>query len=135
MHASQLSLDLVEHLVRGRAGDDDHFMMRLEGPYAAFIYGETDDWHFHVSSVLLLDPAGGDGWSPQRYEDTLARRIHLVPQLRWRLHPDPTGLSRPVMADDPDFDIANHVERIALPSGAGEAELTALWERAKLVAG
>jgi len=104
-------------------------MIRLEGPDAAFIYGETDDWHFHVSSVMILDPAAGDGWSAERYVRTLEARIHLVPQLRWRLHTDPTGLSRPVMADDPRFEVANHIERIALPADADETDLTALIGR------
>lgn len=38
-----------------------------------------------------------------------------VPRLRWRVHPAPVNLSAPLWVDDPDFDIDNHVRRIALP--------------------
>jgi diacylglycerol O-acyltransferase len=100
-------------------------MIRLEGPDAAFIYGETPEWHFHVSGVMLLDPSAGEGWSPERLRETLASRIHQIPQFRWKLHTDPTAMSRPIMADDPDFDIAHHVEVMTLPSPADERTLTA----------
>ena len=104
-------------------------MIRLEGPDAAFIYGETPEWHFHVSAVVVLDPTAGEDWSAERLHDTFAARIHHIPQLRWKLHTDPTGLSRPVMADDPDFDLENHIERIALPPPGDDRELTALVGR------
>lgn len=101
-------------------------MIRLEGPDAAFIYGETPEWHFHVSAVLILDPTEGEGWSPERLHDGLAGRVHHIPQLRWRLHTDPTGFTRPLMVDDPDFDIDNHFERVALPPPGDDRELTEL---------
>ena len=32
-------------------------MHRVSGPDAAFLYGERPEWHFHVSALILLDPA------------------------------------------------------------------------------
>ena len=46
--------------------------MRLEGPDAAFIAGETPEWHFHVTALMVLDPAG------KLVDQTLVRN-----HLRW----------------------------------------------------
>ena len=101
-------------------------MMRLEGPDAAFIAGETPEWHFHVTALMVLDPAGGEGWSFERLRDNFDARIHQSPQFRWKLHEDPTGFSRPWMADDPEFDIDNHINRIAVAPPGTDADLTDL---------
>ncbi len=96
-------------------------MIRLEGPDAAFLYAETPEWHFYVTGLLLLEES--DGWSYDRVRGLLADRVHRIPQLRWRLHTDPTGTSRPTMADDPDFDIDSHINRVTLPSPGDDRTL------------
>ena len=40
--------------------------------------------------------------------------------------PVPFGLDHPRWVDDPDFDLDNHLHRVALPAPGGEAELTAM---------
>ncbi len=101
-------------------------MIRLEGPDAAFIVAETPEWHFHVTALIVLDPGTGEDYSFERLRHNLEMRVHRTPQFRWKLHEDPTGMSRPTMADDPEFDIDNHINRIAVASPGDDRELTDL---------
>ena len=32
-------------------------MRRLSGQDAAFLYGETPNWHMHISGLMVLDPS------------------------------------------------------------------------------
>ena len=50
----------------------------------------------------------------------------LLTPFRRRLMPVPLGLDHPRWVDDPDFDLDNHLHRVALPTPGGEAELTAM---------
>ena len=45
----------------------------------------------------------------------MERATWTVPRLRWRVQSAPVNLSAPTWVDDPDFDIDNHVRRVALP--------------------
>ncbi|MCM2326620.1 MAG: wax ester/triacylglycerol synthase family O-acyltransferase [Lysobacter sp.] len=53
---------------------------------------------------------------------TLDRRFLAFPRFRQRAVQDPTGAW---WEDDPDFDMDSHVHQVALPGGAGKAELQA----------
>ncbi len=94
---------------------------QVPGPDAAFLYGERPEWHFHVSALIMLDPSTSDRFSFDAVVDQLRRRIHHAPQFRWKLVEGPfrLRLERPIWVDDPDFDIANHVHRVAVP-GPGD---------------
>jgi diacylglycerol O-acyltransferase len=54
---------------------------------------------------------------------TVEERLHLVPRYRQRVQMVPFGLAHPVWVDDPDFDLAYHLRRLALPSPGGMQEL------------
>ncbi len=98
---------------------------QVPGPDAAFLYGELPEWHFHISMLVIVDPTDSDRFSFDEVVDQLRRRIHRVPQLRWKVLEDPThlGLERPIWIDDPDFDLERHVKHIAVPAPGGDAEL------------
>lgn len=98
---------------------------RLSGLDAAFLYFETPTMHMHVGGVVVLDPSTApDGaLDHHRFLDVIAARLHLAPPLRWRLVPVPLGVDHPMWIEDPDFDLAYHVRRAALPSPGGAAEL------------
>lgn len=99
-------------------------MRRASGVDAAFLYGETPAWHMHVSAVLLLDPSDVEGgFDIERFVRVTESRLHLAPQFRWRLVEVPFGLDRPGFVEDPDFDIDNHIHRIAVPSPGGPEQL------------
>ncbi len=91
---------------------------QVPGPDAAFLYAERPEWHFHVSALMILDPTTSTRFSFDAVVDQIARRIHEVPQMRWKLLEGPAHLrfERPMWIDDPDFDLNRHVHRIAVPS-------------------
>ncbi|MEZ5169110.1 MAG: wax ester/triacylglycerol synthase family O-acyltransferase [Acidimicrobiales bacterium] len=101
----------------------------VPGPDAAFLYAERPEWHFHVSALTVLDPSTSDRFSYEAVFDQLARRMHLVPQFRWKLVEAPLHLrlDRPIWVDDPDFDLANHVHRVAVPGDGGDASSASWW--------
>ena len=55
----------------------------------------------------------------------LQTRIPTLQPFRRRLMPVPLGLDHPRWVDDPDFDLANHLHRVALPAPGGDAEFRA----------
>jgi diacylglycerol O-acyltransferase / wax synthase len=52
----------------------------------------------------------------------LRTRIPTLEPFRRRLMAVPLGLDHPRWVDDPDFDLANHLHRVALPAPGGDAE-------------
>lgn len=77
-----------------------------------------------VDGTALLDAAGR-----LRLEDVRAEvesRLRLAPRLRQVLTRPRRGLGTPVWADDPHFDIRQHVRAGAVPSPGDEAALLAL---------
>ena len=91
-------------------------MNRLAPIDAAFLYMETPSSHMHVTGVIILDPSTmRGGYSFEAIRDMLASRIHLLPPYRRRLLTVPFHLDDPVFIEDPDFDITNHVHRMAVP--------------------
>jgi WS/DGAT/MGAT family acyltransferase len=107
-------------------------MMRpLTGMDAAFLSLETPTTPMHVGVVLVLDPPEGRRslFSPStRYAQirgVIERRLHLVPPMRQRAIRVPFGLHHPVWADDPDFELDDHLMRASLPSPGAQPELDA----------
>lgn len=99
-------------------------MRKLSGQDAAFLYGETPNWHLHVSGLMVVDAAAApEGWSFERFREILISRIPEVPQLRWRYVDVPFGIDRPSWVEDPDMDPDFHIRRVALPKPGGEREL------------
>ena len=77
--------------------------------------------HMHIGGILVFDgPAPGLDELRARLEERLA----ALPRYRQRLTSRTArGLRRPGWEDDPDFDIATHITRAALPAPGGEREL------------
>src|ERR687889_1045288 len=99
---------------------------RLSRLDASFLYLEEPGTPMHVGGVLILDmPPGG--------LDALAAlveaRLSLVPRYRQRVKEVPGHLANPVWVDDPEFDVAYHVRRSALPRPGTEQQLFALVSR------
>jgi len=102
-------------------------MRKVAGPDTAFLYGERPEWHFHVSAVTILDPpASGGSPSFDDFANHIAHRVHLVPQLRWKVLTQPVGLDRPIFIDDPDFSLNRHLRHIALPAPGDDRTLGTL---------
>jgi len=88
---------------------------QVRGVDAAFLSGETPEWHFHVSGLEILDPTGVPDFGFEKFRDVYAKRIHRVPQLRWRLVSGPFGVGWPFFIIDPDFNLDSHLHHIAVP--------------------
>jgi diacylglycerol O-acyltransferase len=102
-------------------------MQRLTGLDASFLYNETPTLHMHTLKLAILEPAP-HGARPTReiVRDEIARRLDHLPPFRRRLVEVPLRLHHPVWVEDPDFDIDDHVHRVAVPSPGGPAELDAV---------
>jgi WS/DGAT/MGAT family acyltransferase len=102
-------------------------MQRLTGLDAAFLALETPTAHMHVIGVAVIDPATVPGGDSRRFHERvralLDARLPLLPPLRRRLVEVPFRLHVPLWVEDPDFDLAYHVRRAALPSPGGPHEL------------
>jgi diacylglycerol O-acyltransferase / wax synthase len=97
--------------------------MRLSGIDTAFLYGETPSWHMHVSAVSVIDPITADSFSFERLRAQIAERLPEVPQFRMKLREVPFGLHRPLLVDDPDFDLDFHLRHIGAPAPGGREQL------------
>ena len=99
-------------------------MQRMTGMDASFFYMESPRLPMHTLKLAIVDVADvPGGYRFERVGEVLAAHLHLLPALRRRALPVPLGLHHPVWIDDPAFRIEDHVERVVLPGGAGDAEL------------
>jgi len=84
----------------------------VTGLDATFLYGETPNSPMHVGAVAIIEGS-------LKYEDfrnTISSRLHMIPKLRKRLMTIPMSIDYPYWVDDPDFDISNHIDHVALPN-------------------
>jgi diacylglycerol O-acyltransferase len=89
---------------------------------AGFLGAEDADQHI---SLAIGGLAVLEGPIPERkaLRATLAERIGTCPRFAQRLRRRPFDLGAPEWVDAPDFNLAHHVRRIALPRPGDDAEL------------
>ncbi len=75
----------------------------------------------HIGAVLVLGAA--PGFTVDEARRVLGERIRAVPRLRQRLYRAPPGCGRPYWADDPGFDINEHVRQVCCPPPGDERAL------------
>ena len=98
-------------------------MQRMSGIDPMFVYADTPDTPMEIAYACVLDPTSAPGgYSFERVRDLLAERIPALPPLRRRFMAVPFGLDVPRLVDDPDFDVSNHLHRVALPAPGGPDE-------------
>ncbi|MBP6133864.1 WS/DGAT/MGAT family O-acyltransferase [Candidatus Microthrix sp.] len=100
-------------------------MERTTAADASFLYMENPVVHMHVTGVMLIDPSTApDGFSFDLFRRFVTSRLHRIPPFRRRLRIVPLGIDHPVLVDDPDFDLDNHLHSDSLVDGsrAGLAE-------------
>jgi len=98
---------------------------RLSGQDAVFVYGETASMPMHTIGTVILDPSDvpGGRFGFEEIVATLESRVHLVPPFRQRLLEIPLGFGHPMLVDDPEFRVAHHVHRLAVPAPGTLREL------------
>lgn len=99
-------------------------MHRMTGMDASFLYMESPRLPMHTLKLVIVDVEDvPGGYRFERVAEVVAAHLHLLPALRRRALAVPLGLHHPVWIDDPGFRIGEHIERVVLPEGAGDAEL------------
>lgn len=101
-------------------------MEQLSGGDTAFLALETPEAPAHVGGLTILDPTTSPDFGFEKLVATVDQRIRLAPRLVQKLLELPLGLDRPYLVDDPDFEVRNHIHRIAVPSPGSLRELAAL---------
>ncbi len=97
------------------------------------LYSETPNLHTHTLKVAIIHaPRTRGGEEPLDYEGeftfdvfrrTVARRLHLLDPLRYRLVDIPWKLHHPMWLEDCPVDLDYHLRRVTVPSPGGRREL------------
>lgn len=103
-------------------------MDRLSPLSAAFLLAENMD---EDASMAISSTAVFEGPAPTQ-EELMAHvrgRLPLMPKFRQVVRSVPFDLGAPLWVDDPDFELAWHVRRTAVPAPGSEAEVNRLIAR------
>ena len=103
-------------------------MKRLNGMDAMLLYSETPNLHTHTLKVAIIhaadhrDKRGGE-FTFDVFRRTVARRLHLLDPLRYRLIDIPWKLHHPMWLEDCPVDLDYHLRRVQVPAPGGRREL------------
>lgn len=99
-------------------------MQRLSGLDAFFLYLESPTQPLNICCVMELDPeTKPGGYTFDRFREALSVRVDAVPEFRLKLADSQLNFDHPVWVDDDRFDLARHLQHVALPSPGGPKEL------------
>ncbi|UXA08372.1 wax ester/triacylglycerol synthase family O-acyltransferase [Mycobacterium sp. SMC-2] len=89
---------------------------------AGFLEVEDSDPHVSlaVGGVSIVE---GPAPAYEEFVASFAKRVEMIPRCRQVLRTHPFDLRPSEWVDDPHFDLARHVHRIALPQPGGDPEL------------
>ena len=91
---------------------------------AMLLYSETPNLHTHTLKVAIINAADFDGeFTFELFRRTIARRLHLLDPLRYRLVDIPLKLHHPMWLEDCPVDLDYHLRRVQVPSPGGRREL------------
>jgi diacylglycerol O-acyltransferase / wax synthase len=93
---------------------------RLTTLDASFLYFETPTMPTHVGSINVYE----GHISREELIEIMAQRLHLLPRYRQKVVFPPFGAAHPTWEDDPDFDVANHIEEVTLPEPGDDPVLS-----------
>jgi diacylglycerol O-acyltransferase len=97
-------------------------MQRLRGGDALYLYQETPAAPQHTLKISIMRSKHPPA-DRERVKRFFRATIHRIPALRWRILPVPFGLHHPVAVEDPEFDLDNHFNHVALPGPGTMREL------------
>jgi diacylglycerol O-acyltransferase len=87
---------------------------RLRSADLSLLNAETSRTPMHNATLEIFDPADS-GFDYDALVAHIEDRITFVPRYRQAIRSVPGRIANPVWVDDPDFDLAYHVRRSALP--------------------
>jgi diacylglycerol O-acyltransferase len=100
-------------------------LKRLGGWDAVLLYNETVNLHQHTLKIAIVDASECDGFGFERFRQTLARRLHLLEPLRYRLVDIPGRVHHAMWLENDDVDLDYHVRRLQIEAPGGRRELDA----------
>lgn len=90
-------------------------MLQLSELDSSFLFLETERTPLHVGGVFVFRKQGNrSSFNFNRFRDILSSKLGNEPFFRERLVEQPLGLELPYWADDPDFELDNHIQYITL---------------------
>jgi diacylglycerol O-acyltransferase / wax synthase len=103
---------------------------RLNGMDAMLLYSETPNLHTHTLKVAIIDVRDFVGeFNFEVFRQTVARRLHLLDPLRYKLVEIPWRLHHPMWLENCGVDLDYHVRRVRVPNPGGRRELDQLIGR------
>lgn len=106
---------------------------RLSALDAQFLYWDSVDTPMNMGNVCVFE---GKPFFDRKgvfklgeVRRALASRLHLVPRYRKKIMLLPGNVAHPVLVDDADFDIANHVRVIKASAPGGDEQLKEAFGR------
>ena len=93
---------------------------RLSAHDSVFLSWERPEQPMHVAECMVYD----GHITAADMVAMIRERMHLLPLYRKKIVPAPFGLAHPTWEDDPDFDVANHVEELTLPAPGDDRVLS-----------
>jgi diacylglycerol O-acyltransferase / wax synthase len=95
---------------------------------AMLLYSETPNLHTHTLKVAIVHAAdysaSHDGeFTFDVFRQTIARRLHLLDPLRYRLVDIPARLHHPMWLQNCSVDLDYHLRRVQVPAPGGRREL------------
>ncbi len=101
-------------------------MQRMTGIDPMFIYSDTPDTPMEIAYACVFDPSSlPEDYTFEHVTAVLETRMPTLQPFRRRFMTVPLGLDHPRWVDDPEFDLHNHLHRVALPAPGGDAEFRA----------
>jgi WS/DGAT/MGAT family acyltransferase len=91
------------------------------------LFTETEAQHQHMVGVLILDPSTAlKGFDVDTLMEVSEKMVNDAPGYRMKLVDSPLTMDVPMMAEDPDFKMRNHVFHVAVPAPGGQEQLAEL---------
>ncbi|MGC2653599.1 MAG: wax ester/triacylglycerol synthase family O-acyltransferase [Mycobacterium sp.] len=99
-------------------------MKRLNGMDAMLLYSETPNLHTHTLKVAIVNTSEFDSaFNFDVFRQTVARRLHLLDPLRFKLVDIPYRLHHPMWMENCEVELDYHLRRVKVPSPGGRREL------------
>ncbi|QNM85821.1 wax ester/triacylglycerol synthase family O-acyltransferase [Polaribacter pectinis] len=87
---------------------------QISGQDATFLYADSPSSPMHIATLTIVEGS----LKFDDFREMVASKLHLIPKFRKRLVNVPLKLDYPYWADDPNFDIDLHLNRLKLPDPA-----------------
>ena len=101
-------------------------MDQMTGLDASFLYGETRKQAMNLTGIAIYDPATRPNGKTPDHEEIVRygqERVKRSPLFRRKVDFFPFKTNFPHWIDDPDFNVENHINRVALPAPGNQAQL------------